>query len=187
MFKVPSVTVSGLITAPCEKLFAIISDVTQHPKLAGSGEVQTVAWTTKGPIGVGSGFASKQKVGLFQYGARSYVQEFDAPRRFVWLSGFGMKKPPFGQLWGFDLQPFDARTTWVSHMMRVPAYLFPDMQPFTGILHAGAQHEVRHMKPTLHNLAHLAQAQLLGEVRITFDWCAGNRKCGNVDATFSAV
>lgn len=182
MFKVPSVTVSGLITASCERLFEIVSDVTQHPKLAGSGEVQTVAWISPGTPGVGSGFASRQQVGPFNYPVRSYVQEYEAPRRFVWLSGVGMKKPPFGQMWGFDLQAVDARTTWVSHMMRVPMYVLPNILPFNALMQAGAAHESRNMKPTLTNLAKLANAQMLGEIRVVYDWCASEMPCGSVES-----
>lgn len=170
MLKFPSATVSGLITAPQERLFAIISDVTRHPELAGSGEVQHVAWMSAEPHGVGSEFGSRQRVGAFSYPTRSFVQEYDAPRRMVWLSGPGAKKPPLGQLWGFELEALDSRTTWVSHMMRVPLYPVLDVPPFSWLAAAGAHHEARNMKPTLRNLARMADAQLLGEIRVVLDW-----------------
>ncbi len=187
MIKFPSVTVSCLVTAPADVLFDIVSDVTQHPKLAGSGEVQAIEWITPAPHGVGSGFASQQQIGLLRYVARSYVQEFRRPHRFVWLSGIGMKKPPFGQLWGFDFQPLDARTTWVSNMMRAPMYPVPRIPPLSWLVSAGVAHEARNMKPTLRNLAALAGAQLLGEVKITHDWCGGAIPCGRVNETLRAV
>jgi hypothetical protein len=183
----PSVTVSGLVTAPADLLFDIVSDVTQHPKLAGSGEVHAIEWITPAPRGVGSGFSARQRNGVLRYATRSYVQEFRRPYRFVWLSGFGMKKPPFGQLWGFDFQPLDARTTWVSNMMRVPAYPVPRIPPLIWLASAGLEHEARNMKPTLRNLAVLAGAQLLGDIKITHDWCGGRIPCGRSGEALRAV
>jgi hypothetical protein len=181
MIRFPSVTVSGLITAPCEKLFALVSDPIRHPELAGSGEVQTVHWLTDGPHGVGSGFAATQQVGNVRYPTRSFVQEWEAPYRFVWLSGVGVKRPPFGQLWGFDLQPLDGRTTWVSHMMKVPMYPMLKLPPFTWLADLGASHEARNMKPTLKNLARVSGAQLLGDIKVSFDWCDSRQPCGRVE------
>jgi hypothetical protein len=167
------------MTASQAALFEIISDITRHHELAGSGEVRGVRWLTDGPVRPGSRFASQQQIGLIRYQTRSSVQEFVAPSRFVWLSGFGLHKPPIGQMWGFDLQVVDARTTWVSHMMRVPAYVMPNLPPWTLLAKRGAQHEARNMKPTLRNLARLANAQLLGEIRVVYDWCVAESPCGN--------
>ena len=50
--------------APREKLFEIVSDVTRHPQMAGSGEVQRVEWMTPLPVRVGSQFKSLQKIGM---------------------------------------------------------------------------------------------------------------------------
>ncbi|MCX6018241.1 MAG: hypothetical protein NTZ50_07015 [Chloroflexi bacterium] len=180
LFKYPSVTVSGLITAPAEVLFAIVSDVSRHPELAGSGEVEQVEWVTPAPHGVGAGFAARQNVGGMRYRTRSYVQVYDPPHQFVWLSGIGARRPPFGQLWGFDFKVIDARTTWTSNMMRVPIPLLR-VPPFTWMADTGAMHEVTNMKPTLPRLAKMAGAQLLGDLRITLDWCAGDAPCSRVD------
>ncbi len=187
VLKFPSVTISGLITAPRERLFAIVSDVTRHPELAGSGEVQRVEWLSSAPHGVGSAFGSQQQVGAFRYPTRSYVQEYDAPKRMVWLSGPGAKKPPLGQLWGFELEALDARTTWVSHMMRVPMYPVLDIPPFSWLADLGVQHEVRNMKPTLRHLARMADAQLLGDIRVVMDWCTIAAPCTKTDNTLRAV
>jgi hypothetical protein len=186
-FIVPSVTVSALITAPQEKLFALISDVTRHPELAGSGEVRAVKWLGDGMPRSGACFESRQQLGPLNYQVRSIVRQYDAPNRFVWLSGFGLGKPQVGEQWGFDLHYVDARTTWVSHMMRVPACVMPNLAPWTWLAQRGAQHEARNMKPTLHNLARLTHAQLLGEIRVVFDWCVSDAPCGNVGAILRAA
>lgn len=166
MVKYSSVTVSGVITAPAEKLFAIVSDVTRHPELAGSREVQRVELVTPPPIRVGSAFRSRQQIGGFRYPTRSYVQVCDPPYRFTWLSGPGFRKPPFGQLWGFEFQPQGEHpSTLVLHSMTVPVPLL-NLPPFSWIADAGARHESRNMLPTLENLARMAGASLIGDVRI---------------------
>jgi hypothetical protein len=43
------------------------------------------------------------------------------------------------------------------------------------------------MKPTLHKLAACAGAQLLGEIKITRDWCGGAVPCGRANETLRAV
>lgn len=187
MFKVPSVTVSALITAPRERLFTQIADVTRHHELAGSGEVREVRWTTPGPVHLGSKFMSQQQIGPLRYQTRSAVIEFEPNTRFVWLSGLGLEKPQIGQVWGFDLQAIDARTTWVSHMMRVPAYVMPNLPPWSLLMRRGAAHEARNMKPTLRNLARVSGAQLLGEIRVVHDWCVQEAPCGRVGATLRAI
>jgi hypothetical protein len=169
--KYPSLTVTALLTAPCETLFSIVSDPTRHPELAGSGEVMETHWLTPLPVGVGSGFQSRQCVGWYQYPSRSYVQVYEPPYRFVWLSGPGFKQGPLGQLWGFDLKPLDARTTLVSHMMKVPYLPVLDTPPFTVIADRISQHEENNMRPTLHKLARLAGAQIIGELTVTNEWC----------------
>jgi hypothetical protein len=40
------------------------------------------------------------------------------------------------------------------------------------------------MKPTLHNLAKLCHAQLLGEIRVSMGWCVSEAPCGKVPAGF---
>jgi len=174
----PSVTVTALITAPCEVLFDIVSDPTRHPQLAGSGEVIEVKWITPPPVGVGSGFQSRQCIGWYQYPTRSYVQVYEPPYRFIWLSGPGFKKPPFGQLWGFDLQPIDARTTLASNLMRWPLLPLPQFPPFAWFAERGLKHELNNMKPTLYNLARMANAQVIGELQVVFDWCEHTSPCG---------
>ena len=158
--KYPSVTVTGLITAPCESLFDIISDPTRHPELAGSGEVMQVRWTTRPPT----------RVGWYQYPSRSVIQIYDRPYRFVWLSGPGFRKPPFGQLWGFHLAPVDARSTLVSHLMKWPLLPVPPLPPFDLFARLGVDHELSNMRPTLSKLAKLAGAQVIGDLQVTYDW-----------------
>ncbi len=168
--KYPSVTVTALITASCEELFKLVSDPTRHSNLAGSGEVMNVEWITPPPFGVGSAFKARQCVGWYQYPTRSYVQTYDAPYRFVWLSGPGFRKPPFGQLWGFHLTPVDARSTLVSHLMKWPIAPVPNLPPFSWLAERGLQHELTNMRPTLYKLAKEAGASVIGDLQVVYDW-----------------
>lgn len=176
--KYPSVTVTALLTAPVEALFDIVSDVERHPELAGSGEVIATRWLTPGPVRVGSAFQSRQCVGWYQYPSRSFVQVHERPYRFIWLSGFGFKKPPFGQLWGFDLKPVDARSTLVSHMMKWPLLPLVDLPLVSPMARRGVEHELANMRPTLPKLAKLSGAQVIGDLQVVYDWCLGDEPCG---------
>lgn len=185
--KYPSVTVSALVTAPCEALFSIVNDPMRHPELAGSGEVMETRWLTPLPVQVGSGFQSRQCVGWYQYPSRSYVQVYEPPYRFIWLSGPGFKRGPLGQLWGFDLKPLDARTTLVSHMMQVPYLPLPHVPPFIGVAERISRHEEKNMRPTLHKLAKAAGAQIIGDLQVTFDWCKNADEAPCAGAKNSAI
>ncbi len=170
----PSVTVTALITAPCEALFAIVSDPSRHPDIAGSGAVMESDWLSEPPVRPGSVFKSRQCVGWYQYPTRSYVQAYEAPHRFVWMSGPGFKKPPFGQLWGFELTPVDARSTLVSNLMQVPYVPALPVWPFTRITRKIIDRELVNMQPTLHRLAKVAHAEVIGDLQIARGWLPGN-------------
>lgn len=167
--KHPSVTVRTTISAPIHSLFDIVADPRRHPELAGSGEVQTIELLTPGPIGVGSGFQAKQSVRGFQYPTRSFVQVCERPTKFVWLSGPGFRRPPFGQLWGFEFQTIDSATTRVMHSSSVPFYIVPQFPPFSQLAEKGVRHEADNMRPTLHNLARMAGAEVVGDVETAFE------------------
>ena len=171
MVMYPSVTVSAVLTAPAQTLFDIVSDVTRHPELAGSREVQQVELVSSPPLRVGSHFRSWQRIGMMRYRTRSFVQIYEPPLKFSWLSGLGFRRPPFGQLWGFEFEPLgDGSSTLVMHSMAVPVPFLP-IPPFMAIADRGARHEADNMRPTLTNLAHMAAARIVGEVRVVLAPC----------------
>jgi hypothetical protein len=151
-------------------LFAIVSDPTRHPDIAGSGAVMESEWLSAPPAQVGSVFKSRQCVGWYQYPTRSYVQVHEAPYRFIWMSGPGFKKPPFGQLWGFELMPVDARSTLVSNLMQVPYVPALPVWPFTRMTHNIIEREIVNMQPTLYRLAKAAHAEVIGDLQIAREW-----------------
>lgn len=162
--KHPSVTLRATISANIQSLFDIVADPRRHPELAGSGEVQAVELLTPGPLGVGSGFQATQSVKGFQYPTRSFVQVYERPTKFVWLSGPGFRRPPFGQLWGFEFQAVDANATRVLHSMSVPFYVVPQIPPFKQLAEAGVRHEADNMRPTFERLARMAGAAVVSDI-----------------------
>jgi hypothetical protein len=173
--KYPGVTISAVITAPARALFDIVADVSRHPELAGSQEVQSAEWITPMPARAGSRFQSRQRIGLLRYPSRSCVQVCQPPHQFTWLSGFGFERPPLGQLWGFEFQPLgDGSSTLVMHSMMVPVPFLP-VPPFTWLADAGARHEADNMRPTLSNLARMAGARVIGDTRVVLEPCPSHR------------
>jgi uncharacterized protein YndB with AHSA1/START domain len=61
------------IAAPPERLWAIVSDPTRHPELAGSGEPRETKLLTEGRLKVGSRFESRQKAMGMTYTSQSEV------------------------------------------------------------------------------------------------------------------
>ena len=127
-------------------------------------------WLSEPTDCAGAVFKSRQCVGWYQYPTRSYVQVYDPPYRFIWMSGPGFKKPPFGQLWGFELTPVDARSTLVSNLMQVPYVPALPVWPFTRITENIIERELVNMKPTLRRLAKATHAEVIGDLQITRDW-----------------
>jgi len=182
--KYGAATVNGVISASAEALFAIVSDAKQHPKMAGSGQVETVEWVTPPPAQVGSKFKAHQNMGV-QYDSKSTVMLCVPNRVFVWFSGV-TGQPPLGQYWGFEFEPLGPSRTRVYHGMCVPIPL-PNIPPFTWIADTGAQHEVGNIKPTYEKLAQMAGGKLEGELSVVLaPLCSlkeilklGDRPCGS--------
>jgi uncharacterized protein YndB with AHSA1/START domain len=112
------------ISAPPERIWEIVSDLSAHPRLAGSGEVLTIENLT-GPLAVGTTWESAEKVpkaGSFT--AKSEVTEFNPPKVFAWVS----HPPPLSKRhvaestidahWRFDLEPSGGGTR-VTNSFRV--------------------------------------------------------------------
>src|SRR5438094_1000774 len=76
--------VRAQITAPPERLWAIVADPTRHPELAGSGEPLETHFVTAGPLGVGSRFESRQKAMKMKYTSNSEVTACQEPRLLRW-------------------------------------------------------------------------------------------------------
>lgn len=82
-----SVTVTRTVEVPRQRLFDLVADPAQHPRIDGSGTVRGVV---RGPVRLGPGarFGMGMRMGL-PYRVTNRVVEFDEGRRIAWahLSG----------------------------------------------------------------------------------------------------
>src|SRR5438874_2543328 len=81
-------SVRAVIAASPEQLWPWIADPTRHPRLAGSGEPQSINLIGGEMRGVGTRFDAQQKVmGLVRYVSHSEVVGFEPNRRFHFRVG----------------------------------------------------------------------------------------------------
>ncbi len=77
------------IDASPEVIFAIVSDLTRHKQLAGSGELVDIRKVTPGPIGLGSVVEANESIQLgdrrLEFLARSIVVTFNPPKTISWI------------------------------------------------------------------------------------------------------
>ncbi|MGH8891840.1 MAG: SRPBCC family protein [Actinomycetes bacterium] len=124
-------SVDAVVGGTPEQVWAVVSDPTRHPALAGSGEVLALRVVTDGPVRVGTEFEADEDIKFGpsrqKFTARSKVVEFDAPRVMSWTSTPPGKPTPRRIQWWFRLTP-DAAGTRVVHRIEV------DMGPVGNVL-----------------------------------------------------
>lgn len=77
--------VTVAVPAPPEAVWAIVSDFSLHPALAGSGEILELRQS--GPLAVGMTFESDLRIGeIGSFTPTCLVNEVDPPRRLGWIS-----------------------------------------------------------------------------------------------------
>jgi hypothetical protein len=113
-------TAEATINASADKLFAIISDPTQHPAMAGSDEIKKITVTPAGPVGVGSKMFADEAVivggDTMEIAAESETITCDAGKKFAFLV-FPALPGWVGRMeWSFNLSP-DGSGTKVSHQL----------------------------------------------------------------------
>ena len=105
------------IAAPPAAVWALVTDVTRHPELAGPKSI-TKAIEFDGPVEVGKRWVAHEKTGPRRFDAESEITEVDEPRQFAWVSLPPMKEENRGTggrvLWRYTLIP-DAAGTRVEH------------------------------------------------------------------------
>ena len=109
-----------IIDASPEAIFAIVSDLTQHHKLAGSGELVEIRKVTPGPIGLGSVVEANESIQFgdrfMEFLARSIVVSFNPPKTFSWIPTPPL---PIRRIqWWFHLSPA-GQGTKVMHEVEV--------------------------------------------------------------------
>ena len=110
----PTVEVPIEISAPPERVWAIVSDIEVMP--GASPELQAVEWLDgrSGP-GLGARFAGHNRHEAFgEWSTTSVIVEYDPPRLFSWAVG-DPEQP--SAIWRFSLEPRDGGTLlreWVQ-------------------------------------------------------------------------
>jgi hypothetical protein len=115
-----SYTGEATINASADKLFAIISEPTQHLAMAGSDEIKKITVTPAGPVGVGSKMFADEAVivggDTMEIAAESETITCDAGKKFAFLV-FPALPGWVGRMeWSFNLSP-DGSGTKVSHQL----------------------------------------------------------------------
>lgn len=123
-------SVERVITAPPEKIFALLADPSRHPDIDGSGSVKA-AKDSPERLALGSKFGMSMKLGI-KYSMVSEVIEFEDGRRIAWQS-----RPPGsigsrfggGRIWRYELEPVDGgtrvRETWDISQEKIKAMVRP--------------------------------------------------------------
>lgn len=159
-------SVSGIVAAPVEQVWALVSDPRRHPELAGSGEVQSVEVVGGGPPGPGVVFESHQRVNGLSYVTANRTVIWEPPLRFAWRTGFPFA-PGVAQIWTFGLTPVEGGTRVENGMAQI--YALPTVFPFDQIHAELGRRETALMLPTLANLARALGAPAPTELTRRFE------------------
>ena len=98
------VSVSRVIDATPEEIFAVIADPSKHPVIDGSGSVQGERFGPDKLTAVGDKFGMKMRFnGMVPYRITSTVMEFEENERIAWAH-FGKHR------WRYELEPVEGGT-----------------------------------------------------------------------------
>jgi uncharacterized protein YndB with AHSA1/START domain len=156
MFRYMGASVSAVLTAPIERVWPIVGDVTRHAELAGSGEVQSVRLRDAAAPAAGVVFESHQRMRGITYTTANRIIEWDPPHRLVWRVGFPFA-PGIAQVWHFRLLP-SAGGTRVENAVAL-IYALPETFPLSPLHDAMGRGYAASMTPTLDNLARMLGVQ----------------------------
>jgi len=150
-----------VVNAPMETVFRLAGDLTQHVKLAGSGEVKAIRKLTDGPVKVGTKFEADEDIPMgpgmrSKFVSQSEVVSYEPPRLFSWTSMPPSAPKPKRIQWWFRLSG-EGKGTRVTHEVIV------DLGTISNIL-LGPPYALtrgravsRGMQQTLENLKSLAE------------------------------
>lgn len=108
------VTVEKRIKASPEAIFSLLADVSEHPKIDGSGTVKQAKPGAPEKLELGSKFGMSMKLGI-GYSTINTVVEFEENRRIAWQTNSPGVFRNFvaGRIWRYELEPSDDGTTLV--------------------------------------------------------------------------
>lgn len=96
------ISVSRVVPAPPERVFALLADPSRHPDIDGSGTVRK-ARGNPSRLSLGARFGMDMRLGL-PYRVTNKVVEFADGQRISWRNELG------GQTWRYELEPADGGT-----------------------------------------------------------------------------
>ncbi|HEY5025700.1 MAG TPA: SRPBCC family protein [Acidimicrobiales bacterium] len=104
-------TVEKTVPAPPEVVFDILTDVSRHHLIDGSGMLRGAKVATPQRLVLGSTFGMGMKM-LVNYSTLNRVVEFEDNRRIAWKTGPTgfMGKLMGGRVWRYELAPVDGGT-----------------------------------------------------------------------------
>ena len=111
------VSVKRVIKAPPSAIFAIISDVSRHPEIDGSGSVVGTKPGAPQELALGTTFGMSMKLGV-PYSMSNRVIEYEPDRRLAWQTTLSGPLGRFigGRIWRYELETVDGGTkvteTW---------------------------------------------------------------------------
>ncbi|PDW03583.1 SRPBCC family protein [Candidatus Viridilinea mediisalina] len=152
MFCYLGASVSGVIAAPIESVWGVVSDPTRHPQLAGSGQVRSVEVLGDEPLKVGSIFVAQQEIRGIHYVSTNRMVIWEPPFRVAWRVGTPFA-PRGAQIWMFSMLP-DREGTRVENGVVLP-YVLPSFFPFRLAHDEFGRREHSAIEPTLDNLARM--------------------------------
>ena len=146
------VTVSRMIAADPDTVWAILSDVTRMPEL--SPETLRVRRLDDAPVAVGSRFKGGNRIGLLRWTTVATVTELEPGRAFAFEIS-----PPSRTQWRYELDPVEGGTRVTESMRKEDPQPAPirAMQRLVGVTDR-AEHLRAGMTTTLDRLAATAEA-----------------------------
>ena len=145
-----SVSVERVISAPAEKIFAVLTDPSRHCEIDGSGTLARLT-TSNAPLTLGSTFSMRIKVGV-SYTVKNRVLEFEENRLITWAHWQG-------QRWSYQLEPQPGGATLVRETFDWSTAKLPRSVE----LIRAHRKTVPNMEKTLERLAALVEAPADGD------------------------
>lgn len=130
-----SITVSGVVDAPVERVFALLADPDRHRDLDASGMIRH-SETHLAITEVGDVFTMamhNQMMG--EYEIDNHVVVYEPDRAIGWAPG-GQGKPPAGHTYTWRLAPTDDDHTEVSQTYDWSAIEDPELLPYFPVVSA---------------------------------------------------
>jgi uncharacterized protein YndB with AHSA1/START domain len=149
------VSVSRVIAAPPEAVFAIVADPSRHPEIDGSGMLRA-SMDGPAPLQLGSTFTMRMRQFGMPYSMVNTVTELEPDRRIAWRPAAMVAghKTAGGVTWRYEITPTDGGCTVVETY---------DITTGTGsralALLRFPEKMARAMAATLDRLADVAQAE----------------------------